>query len=86
MRPPSSGGGGQKLCKNWSVPLQPWPQASTQTAVCPPPSTRKPTPAQPPSSPLGLVVQAGGGVQVHHLVVLGSQVVARALQVRHLRV
>jgi hypothetical protein len=30
------------------------------------------------------MVQAGGGVQVHHLVVLGSQVVASALKVSHL--
>ena len=34
--------------------------------------------------PLGLVVEAGGGVQLHHLVVLAGQVVARPLQVRHL--
>lgn len=35
--------------------------------------------------PLGLVVQARGRVQVHHLVVLHRQVVPRALQVRHLQ-
>lgn len=40
--------------------------------------------AAPPHAPFGLVVQAGGGVQVHHLVVLGRQVVAGALQVGHL--
>ena len=34
--------------------------------------------------PLGLVVEAGGGVQLDHLVVLARQVVARPLQVRHL--
>ena len=34
--------------------------------------------------PFGLVVQARGRVQVHHLVVLDRQVVARALQVRDL--
>ena len=34
--------------------------------------------------PLGLVVQAGGRVQVHHLVVLHGQVVPRALQMRDL--
>ncbi len=34
--------------------------------------------------PLRLVVQAGGGVQVHHLIVLHRQVVPRPLKVRHL--
>ena len=34
--------------------------------------------------PLGFVVEAGGGVQVHHLVVLHREVMARALQVRNL--
>ena len=34
--------------------------------------------------PLRLVVQAGGGVQVHHLVVLHRQIVARPLKMRHL--
>ena len=35
--------------------------------------------------PLGLVVQAGGGMQVHHLVVLDSQVVTGLFQMGHLR-
>ena len=34
--------------------------------------------------PLRLVIQDGGGVQLHHLVVLHCQVVARALQVSDL--
>ena len=35
-------------------------------------------------SPLGLVIQTRGRVQIHHLVVLHGEVLTRALQVRHL--
>ena len=40
---------------------------------------------QPACSPLWLVVQAGGGVEVDHPVVLGGQVVTGALQMSNLR-
>jgi len=37
-------------------------------------------------SPLGLVVQARRGVQVHHLVILHGEVLPRPLQMRHLHI
>lgn len=58
------------------------PAAHPAAKLLPPRAASSPHPHA--ASPLGLVVQAGGGVQVHHLVVLGRQVVPRALQVRHL--